>query len=124
MRCPCRKKSESQSYETCCAPFHLGQHLAPTAEVLMRSRYSAFATLNAAYLEATWHPLTRPTDITFQPQQEWLLLRILATETDGDRATVEFEARSRIGGRSARLHEVSQFVRDQGVWLYLQGIVE
>jgi SEC-C motif-containing protein len=41
---------------------------------------------------------------------------------DGDRATVEFVARSRVGGGSAqRLHELSRFVREDGRWFYVDG---
>ena len=87
----------------------------------MRSRYTAFVMRNAAYLLATWHPSTRPTAIDFTPDQEWQLLRILTTWSDGARATVEFQARSRIGGRSNVLHETSRFVQEQGQWLYVDG---
>jgi SEC-C motif-containing protein len=97
---------------------------APTAEALMRSRYSAFALENAAYLIATWHPSTRPAKIDFTPGLEWLLLRVLATQTDGDWATVEFIARSRANGQAGVLHEVSRFVREGGRWLYVDGEIK
>ena len=124
MRCPCRKKSESRIYADCCAPFHLGTEQAPAAEVLMRSRYAAFALENAAYLIETWHPSTRPAGITFNPGEEWLLLRVLATHTAGESATVEFIARSRSGGQVHLLHEISRFVRDNGFWFYLDGVIK
>ncbi|HEY4556374.1 MAG TPA: YchJ family metal-binding protein, partial [Lysobacter sp.] len=41
---------------------------------------------------------------------------------DGERATVEFVARSRAGGGPAqRLHELSRFVREDGHWFYVDG---
>lgn len=123
MRCPCRKKSETTTYTECCRPFHTGEQDAPSAEALMRSRYAAFTQCDSEYLAATWHPSTRPQRIDFTPEQEWLLLRIIAAQTDGDTATVEFKARSRIGGRSHVLHEVSRFVREEDRWFYLDGIV-
>lgn len=89
----------------------------------MRSRYAAFALHNAPYLLATWHPTTRPADLSFEPGQEWVLLRVLATHTDGDTATVDFAARSKIAGRSHVLHEVSQFVRTGERWFYVDGVV-
>jgi SEC-C motif-containing protein len=89
----------------------------------MRSRYSAFVLRNEAYLLATWHPTTRPAGIPFDPGQEWLLLRVIATSTTGDTATVEFSARSRTSGRTELLHENSRFVREGGHWLYLSGTV-
>jgi SEC-C motif-containing protein len=37
------------------------------------------------------------------------------------RATVEFVARYKVGGRAHRLHEVSRFVLEEGRWFYLDG---
>ena len=55
--CPCG----NGVYQACCQPFHLHTGLAPTAEALMRSRYSAFALGGLGdYLLQTWHPDTRP----------------------------------------------------------------
>ncbi|MGE0701976.1 MAG: YchJ family protein [Hyphomicrobiaceae bacterium] len=121
MRCPCRKKSETRTYEACCRPYHEGAATAPTAEALMRSRYAAFALGKAAYLMATWHASTRPAQLDLDPAQQWQLLRILDRSEEGDRATVEFTARSRIGATGHLLHEVSRFVRDGGRWYYLDG---
>ncbi len=97
--------------------------MAPSAEALMRSRYSAFVRLEGDYLVETWHPSTRLTQIDFAPNQEWLLLRIVETQTDGDSATVEFVARSRVGGQSRVLHEISRFIREDGRWYYVDGTV-
>jgi SEC-C motif-containing protein len=35
---------------------------------------------------------------------------------------VEFVARYKIGGRAHRLHEISRFVREEGRWLYVDGV--
>jgi SEC-C motif domain protein len=121
MRCPCRKKSETIAFAACCGPHHAGERAAATAEALMRSRYTAFVLENADYLVATWHPSTRPETMGFTPEQEWLQLKIVGAHADGDKATVEFIARSRIGGANHVLHEVSRFVREQGQWLYVRG---
>jgi SEC-C motif-containing protein len=97
---------------------------APDAEALMRSRYSAYALGLADYLLATWHPDTRPADLTFdeQPPVRWLGLDVKRHEPDGDRAVVEFVARFRQGGgRASRLHETSRFVRETGRWYYVDG---
>lgn len=90
----------------------------------MRSRYCAFVLCDSDYLAKTWHRSTRVERIDFTPEQEWLSLRIVEARTDGDKATVEFKARSRIGGRSHVLHEVSRFVREADLWFYLDGIVQ
>ena len=121
MRCPCRKKSEIVTFAACCQCYHDSVAVAPSAEALMRSRYAAFALGNAAYLLATWHASTRPERIEFNAGQEWLLLRVVKTKTDVDRATVEFVARSRIAGRVHEHHEVSRFVRNNGQWQYVDA---
>ena len=48
--CPC---GSDLTYATCCGRLHRGQARAETAEQLMRSRYSAFARGEIAYLMAT-----------------------------------------------------------------------
>src|SRR5687767_1109085 len=54
--CPCG----GPSLATCCGPYLDGTALPPTAEALMRSRYTAYTLKNEPYLLATWHPSTRP----------------------------------------------------------------
>lgn len=129
MRCPCRKKSETATYDECCRPYHGGLELPATAEVLMRSRYTAFALQNAEYLRATWHASTRPVRLDFTPGEEWIQLRVLASSAadaspGSDRhATVEFIARSRLDGANRNLHEVSNFVCEAGKWYYVDGLI-
>jgi SEC-C motif domain protein len=90
---------------------------------LMRSRYSAFALRLETYILETWHPATRPTAIELTPNEEFISLKIIGFEADGDDAKVEFVARSLISGRSHALHEISQFERRDGLWLYLKGLI-
>ena len=89
----------------------------------MRSRYSAFVRGDAGYLLATWHPSTRPAAIEADPPGlKWLGLDVRRHEVrDADHATVEFVARSKLGGRAHRLHETSHFVREDGRWFYVDG---
>lgn len=87
----------------------------------MRSRYSAFVLGRVDYLLATWHPDTRPAELQLDPGVRWLGLEVRAAREDGEHATVEFVARSKLGGRATRLHEISRFVRMAGRWLYLDG---
>lgn len=116
--CPCG----GGDYAQCCGPFHSGT-AAPTAEALMRSRYSAFVRGDAAYLIASWHPSTRPASLQLDSGQRWLGLEVKRHEITGaDSALVEFVARSRQGGgRAQRLHEISRFVREEGRWFYVDG---
>ncbi len=91
----------------------------------MRSRYSAFALGDAAYLLETWHSTTRPRSLDLDPAVRWTGLDVLATtggallEAEG---TVEFRAHHRLDGRSGAQHERSRFVREGGRWRYLDGI--
>lgn len=120
-RCPCRKKSEPIAYETCCGRFHRGQ-VPETAEALMRSRYTAYATHNARYLLETWHPTTRPAAIDVDDGLEWYMLKIVGHTEIGTTATVTFSARSRLKGSTHDLRETSRFVRENGRWYYVEGM--
>lgn len=120
--CPC---GSSAAFQKCCGPRLNGSERAPTAEALMRSRYTAYVTGQQDYLIRSWHPDTRPADLTLAPTQQWLGLKILATEAGGPEdevGTVEFVARFKIAGRGHRLHEISRFLRTADGWLYLDGI--
>lgn len=113
-----------QSYADCCGRYHAGAlHLkAPDAQALMRSRYSAFVRDLGDYLLATWHPSTRPATLEPNPPGlRWLGLEVKRHEMHDDHATVEFVARSKLGGKAQRLHETSRFVREGGRWLYVDG---
>jgi SEC-C motif-containing protein len=122
MNCDC---GTPRRYDDCCGRYHTGPlHLqAPTAEALMRSRYSAFVRDLSDYLLATWHPSTRPSAVEInQVGLRWLGLEVRGHQVqDNDHATVEFVARSKLGGRAQRLHELSRFVREGGHWFYIDG---
>ncbi|HEY8981687.1 MAG TPA: YchJ family protein [Streptomyces sp.] len=115
--CPC---GLPHPYEACCGRYHAGPSPAPTAEALMRSRYSAFVKGDALYLMRTWHPRTRPGTLELDPGMRWTGLEILATK-DGtafhSTGVVEFRASYRGGS----LHEVSRFERVDGAWVYVDG---
>ncbi|MGL3150608.1 YchJ family protein [Microbacterium sp. A82] len=121
MRCPCLS---GDIYESCCGPILSDAIAAPTAERLMRSRFTAFAMGDAAYLLRSWHPSTRPNDLELDPQIRWTRLDIIATEAGGPfdtAAVVEFEAFYREDGVHASMRERSRFVRENRVWTYLDG---
>ena len=114
------------AYEKCCGLYLDDNEIAPTAEALMRSRYTAYTQLRDDYVLATWHCSTRPTALLLHGDNtNWLGLdvkRHAVDIEDVNKAKVEFVARFKIGGsRAERLHEVSQFVREDGQWFYLDG---
>ncbi|RXZ45417.1 YchJ family protein [Crenobacter cavernae] len=123
--CPC---GSGRRYDACCGVYHAGA-AAPTAEALMRSRYSAYALGLEAYLLASWHPDTCPERLDLAEDAgrlKWTGLEIKATgqgrEADGV-GTVEFVARYKVGGRAQRMAETSRFERVAGRWVYRDGDV-
>ncbi len=119
--CPC---GANASLADCCLPYLTGRAYAPTAETLMRSRYSAYVLGNADYLLESWHPETRPAALDLDQAQQWLGLKIRRAVEGGEQDTaglVEFVARFKIAGRGHRLHEISRFERLDGRWVYLDG---
>lgn len=107
----------------CCGRYLAGDP-APDAESLMRSRYTAYVLRDEAYLLATWHPSTRPASLALDADApaKWLGLEVKGHAVrDPDHATVEFVARYKLGGRAHRLHELSRFVREGGLWYYVDG---
>lgn len=120
--CPCGSRKE---FEECCGPLIAGKP-APTAEALMRSRYTAYTRGDLDYIERT---CTENALQTFNrvdmeaslPGSEWLGLEILDTQggQEGDtEGTVKFSFRYRRGGRDFSQLEISKFQRVDGGWRY------
>jgi SEC-C motif-containing protein len=106
-----------ESYDACCGRFHAGSAHAPTAEALMRSRYSAFVVGDAAYLYATWDPMTRPRSVEVDDDTRWTGLEIVGRTGGGvfeQRGTVDFRAMH----ASGVVAENSAFRREAGRWVY------
>ena len=119
--CPC---GSGGAYVQCCEPFHKGEKQAPSAEILMRSRYCAYVLNLYDYIRQTWHPSTYPVDLVAPDVSiNWLGLTIKkAWANQDDEAFVEFVARSRLGsGPADRLHEISRFLKEDGRWFYVDG---
>ena len=122
--CPCES---GKPYSKCCEVFHLGTP-APTAEALMRSRYTAYVLGLEDYLLKTWHPDTRPEslDLTGEGAIKWLGLQVKHHQiVDADNAIVEFVARYKyagnLGAKAERLHEISRFRLVNNRWYYIDG---
>ena len=122
LACPC---GSGDNLDACCGQFHRGM-VAPTAQALMRSRYSAYALGNWDYLLKTWHPDFRPVAVSLDPDQVWTRLRILGAELGGPEdhvGTVHFRAHYRLGTERGVQEENSNFVRLDQRWLYTDGEV-
>lgn len=124
--CPC---GSGRRFADCCGVYLSGgsQALgAPTPEALMRSRYSAYACGDDAYVLATWAPETRPTELfrPGEPRPKWVSLRILSSSvsSDGRTGEVEFLALARTSQGAVRMREHSRFRREpDGRWVYVEG---
>ena len=121
-RCPC---TSGDVYGSCCGPV-IASGRAPGAVRLMRSRFTAFATGDTGHLLRTWHPTTRPATLDLDDGLRWQRLDIIDQVRGGpfdDDGEVEFEAFYRQDGERGSQRERSRFVREDGVWLYVDGVV-
>ena len=90
----------------------------------MRSRFTAFARGDRAYLAASWAPEVRPRSIHLDADREWVRLEIVDVADGGRLAAsgvVEFRAYWRARGRDGVVHERSRFRREAGRWVYVDG---
>lgn len=119
--CPCGLPA---TLEQCCGRVHAGAP-APTAELLMRSRYTAFAIGDTAHLLRSWHPSTRPATLVLDPGQRWLRLVVLATDRGGlldTEGTVSFVAHYDLHGTPGAVRETSRFARHGDRWVYVDAL--
>jgi SEC-C motif-containing protein len=119
LKCPC---GNGPAFAACCGRFLNGGQFASTAEELMRSRYSAFATSNVDYLLNTWHPTTRPLSLDLDDGHAWTRLEVHGTTGGGmleSAGTVEFTAHYRYLGKPGTVRENSAFERVGGRWHYI-----
>ena len=113
----------SNSYKECCEKFINSSQNAPTAEALMRSRYSAYATQAVDYLIATTAFLHRKllikSDILeWSQSNKWNKLEIIAATEN----TVEFKAYYTDSNNLSYIHqEKSTFIIEDGKWYYVDG---
>lgn len=124
--CPCGKGA---TLETCCGPIVRGEVAAPTAEALMRSRYTAYVLGEIDHVIRSTHPrhtkdLDREATEKWSRESEWLGLDVKSVEAGGEgdeKGTVEFVARYAVGGQPLSHHERGQFARLDGTWFYVDG---
>jgi len=127
--CPC---GSGRLYSDCCGPYISGKVNAPTAEALMRSRYSAYVKHEIDYIINTCVHRGKD-DIDYKStrdwseQSEWLGLKIISVEKGGPadtEGTVEFEASYMRDGLKDVHHEKAKFKKDNAEnsqWLYDEG---
>ncbi len=123
--CPC---GSGIAPNKCCLPFISGKKSPKTAEELMRSRYTAYSLQQFVYVFETWHPDYRPSLKELSSDHNppnWVRLNVLdaqmgkASDNYGD---VEFEAYFMQNGIKHTMKERSEFIKENGRWLYTKGI--
>jgi SEC-C motif-containing protein len=115
-------------YGDCCELLHSGARRAGTAEQLMRSRFSAYAQRNIAYLAETWDSSTRPADIDLSKEDvTWIRLEIASLKKGAKsdkKGIVEFRAFYDRNGEQHVMREISRFRKVENQWYYLDGTVK
>lgn len=130
--CPCRSIDQiKMQYEECCEPFLAGKKKAPTAEALMRSRYSAYVVKNINYIDETQiavenEVFNKEEALKWADSSEWVGLEIKKTqkgESNDNTGVVEFVAhyKDKASGTELRHHETSLFQKRDGQWLFREG---
>jgi SEC-C motif-containing protein len=123
--CPC---GSGKVYSECCELYHDGLQIPATAELLMRSRFTAYALRNADYLLLSWDESKRPDSINFSKETaEWQRLQIISSKKGSakdSKGRVEFKAFYCQDGEDCFMHEISRFVKIGGHWRYLDGVIK
>ena len=124
-QCPCGSGSD---FDDCCGPI-MGGAPASTPEALMRSRFAAFVHGDLDYIERTHakevrDDFNRSAAESTAKSVEWVSLEIRDTAdggVDDDTGTVEFAARFKKDGELQVHRERSNFRREEGRWVYIDG---
>lgn len=126
--CVCGKP---QPFAKCCDRFLSGKQNAKTPEQLMRSRFSAYAFGGyGEYLLSTWFPASAmglTASKLSEKTVDWQRLEVISSSQKGDNGMVEFNAWFKQSSNSDEMeimHEISEFVRIQSLWLYVGGKVD
>jgi SEC-C motif domain protein len=110
-------------------PYIEGQDNAPTAETLMRSRYTAYSLNRIDYIMETCHPsiLKQQDEAAIRrwcENSQFLRLDLIETRAGNaqdDQGTVRFIAWIKEKDVLGGIHERSTFAKYEGFWTYLSG---
>jgi len=127
--CSC---GSGKDYEKCCAMYIEKGIPAPTAELLMRARYTAYAKGKIDFIMDSHIPSDRDNlsreDITlWSSSSEWQGLEILNTSkgTESDsKGTVEFKAHYMQDRARYTHHEVALFEKVEGQWFFADSQIQ
>lgn len=125
-KCPC---SSQKNYIDCCGVFIEKGVPAPTAEALMRSRYTAHVKLAVDYIIDTVHPdnrdkSNRKTIESWAEQADWQRLEVVQTakgKEEDDVGRVLFKAHYKYKNLLKTHFEDSFFKKEEGRWYFVEG---
>ena len=127
--CPC---GSGKNYSDCCEPIIKGTTKAPTAEALMRARYTSYVkheidfTINSCEKGDKIAEIDRKATEDWSNKSTWHGLKILRTEKgteNDDEGIVEFEATYTSDGMRDIHHEIGGFRKVDGQWFYSEGMM-
>lgn len=127
--CPC---GSGQNFGDCCQPIISGKSTAPTAENLMRARYSAYVFTDIPFLKESLAPDQRSDFDENSVKQwsksaEWKGLEVLETRDGGksdDEGEVYFAAHYVIEGQKHVHRERAKFEKSEGQWFFKDGEID
>ncbi len=125
--CPC---GSARMYDSCCGSYISGELIPPTAEALMRSRYTAYTQANITYIQATMREEAAENFDPIGAEQwaraaKWKWLRVVRTfphASDEQYYYVEFIAYYILQGQPQKITEISEFKRIAGRWYYTRRV--
>ena len=124
--CPC---GSQQCYNDCCGQYISGISIAPDAESLMRSRYTAYQRGDVSWLVESWHKSQRSPELeaiisTNLSGTDWLGLNVISHDynNDSNEAFVTFFARYCEKNQTSAIYERSRFIREEQHWYYVDGV--
>jgi SEC-C motif-containing protein len=116
------------AFDACCEPLLKGEQIADNAERLMRSRFTAHALEDFKYLHTTYVPTvdTPYADEEYDSHIHWTKLEIHShdPEVRPGISHVDFSAYFSEKGRVGVMHEKSEFIQRDGVWLFNRPLRE
>lgn len=125
--CPC---GSGKNYSDCCEPIIKKTVKAPTAEALMRARYTSYVKQEIDFIINTCEQSEEIAEIDRQATEDWSKsstwhgLQILRTEKGGENdeeGIVEFEATYTRKQIRDIHHETAYFKKVNGEWVYSVG---
>ena len=127
--CPCGTK---KSFAACCEPYISGNAAAPTAEALMRARYTSFAVGKIEFVEKSHDPASRGEGFDraaaekWSKESQWKGLQIVALKDGLEKDStgiVHFAAYFTQDGKDYKHQEIASFKRGaDGKWYFIDGV--